>query len=533
MKRIITTVSGLTIGALALTACGGGGDGGTDGGTEALAPDTSEVCTEDRVGGEITIGEYAMLPSFAPGQGHSGSYGAAQSAAVYDRLMRWDPENEEFEPKLAESLESNDDYTEWTLTLPEGVTFSNGESLTADDVAFTLDLHQDPATQSRAVSDAQNVENIEVTDPLTVHFTLTEPWSGFPLLLAGSAGEVIPQDTYQEVGPDDWARNPIGAGPFMVDNYIPDQETVLVPNPDYYGGVVCPTLRFSRIAGGQGTLDTLNTGEFQVGFLRGGRYVTAAQDEGHSGYADSISAGSILNMNSGKSGYDGILTDERIRQAVSHAIDRELYDDRMTGGVGQSASALLAESSRFYDGAEGLTYDPERARALLDEARADHPEWDGTLSLLTGDSPENQESGIVIQALLDAVGFTVETESVPISQTIARQFQGDYELTVSGLATSDADPSTVFSDGMIPDGPTNNTGIDDPELAEAVNTVRTATDNDDQVNAYNELQEVFNRASPFAVLAHAEEFVAVSDSVSGVMPSAYQTMLYDQAFVRP
>lgn len=523
-------MSGLTISALALSACGGGQN---DSGTEALTPDTSEVCTEDRVGGEITIGEYAMLPSFAPGQGHSGSYGSAQSAAVYDRLMRWDPESEKFEPKLAESLESNDDYTEWTLILPEGITFSNGEALTADDVAFTLALHQDPTTQSRALSDARSVENVEVEGPLTVRFTLVEPWAGFPLLLAGTAGEVIPQDTYEEVGPDDWARNPIGAGPFMVDHYVPSQETVLVPNPDYYGGVVCPTLRFNRIAGGQGTLDSVNAGEFQVGFLRGGRYVTAAKDEGHHGYEDNISAGSILNMNSGKAGYDGILTDERVRQAVSHALDRDLYDDRVTGGAGQPASALLAETSRFYDGAEGPAYDPERAGELLDEARADHPEWDGTLSLLTGDSPENQESGIVIQALLNAAGFNVEIESVPIAQAIARQFQGDYELTMSGLATSEADPSTVFSDGMTPDGPTNNTGIDDPELAEAVHTVRTATDFDTQVESYNKLQKVFNRASPFAVLGHAEEFVIVSDSVSGVFPTAYQTMLYDQAFVRP
>ncbi|MBR7513731.1 ABC transporter substrate-binding protein, partial [Mycobacterium tuberculosis] len=81
---------------------------------------------------------------------------------VYDRLMRWNPEAAEFEPKLAESLEANDDNTVWTLTLRDGVTFSNGDPLTAEDVAFTIDLHKDPKTVSNAMTDAMQVEQARV-----------------------------------------------------------------------------------------------------------------------------------------------------------------------------------------------------------------------------------------------------------------------------------------------------------------------------------------------------------------------------------
>src|SRR5699024_8116349 len=141
------------------------------------APADAGRCTEDKAGGTITMGEYVMLPSFAPGQGQYGVRGGAQSAAVYDRLMRWDPETTAFEPKLAESLESSQDNTVWTLTLRDGVRFSNGDPLTADDVAFTVNLHQDPAIRSTAQTDATNIERIRVLDPLTIEFTLTESWA--------------------------------------------------------------------------------------------------------------------------------------------------------------------------------------------------------------------------------------------------------------------------------------------------------------------------------------------------------------------
>src|SRR5690625_1416898 len=405
---------------LALTACGGNGDTDTTSAAGGNTPDQSERCTADRVGGTITMGEYAMLPSFAPGQGMFGVRGATESAAVYDRLMRWNPETAEFEPQLAEALESNDDNTVWTLTLRDGVTFSNGDPLTAEDVAFTIGLHQDPATLSNAMTDALQVEEVTVVDPRTVEFSLAEPWAGFPILLAGAGGEVIPQQAYEAADPDDWARNPIGAGAFTVAEYIPDQELVLEPNPDYYGGPVCPTLEFIRIPGSQGTYEAFQTNEVQVGFLRGAKTVTDAQDAGEQGFETITSAGSIVNLNAGNAGYDGPLTDERARQAFALALARELIDQRLTGGLGQPTSAIIAESSRFYDGQQGPEYNVEEATALLDEVKADNPDWNGEITLLVADSSENMESGAAVKALLDAAGFDVTIASATDPRVVPR-----------------------------------------------------------------------------------------------------------------
>src|SRR5699024_1219706 len=120
---------------------------------------------------------------------------------------------------------------------------------------------------------------------------------------------------------------------------------------------------------------------------------------------------------------------QRVRKAVAHALDRDLMDQRLTDGTGQPTSALLAEASRFYDGQEGPTYDPERATELVEEVKADTGR-DGAITILISDGPENVEAGVVTKALLDAAGFNVTIENAPVSQVTARQFTGDYEVVI-------------------------------------------------------------------------------------------------------
>ena len=532
MKRTRSAFAVIAAATLTLTACGGGGeDSASADGAQALTPAVGDECTEDKAGGTITMGEYVMLPTFMPGQGQYGIRGGAESAAIYDRLMTWNPEAEEFEPKLAESLEANDENTVWTLKLREGVTFSNGDPVTADDVAFTIGLHKDPATRSVAMTDALQVKEAKVVDPLTVEFTLNEAWAGFPVLLAGTVGEVIPEAAFTEAGPEDWARNPVGAGAFTLASYTPDQEVVLEPNPDYYGGPVCPTLKFIRIPGSQGTYDAFNTGEVQVGVLRGAKFVSDAQENGAQGFEEIISSGSVINMNSGNAGYDGVLTDDRARRAVARAIDRELWDQRLADGMGQPTSALVADSSRLFDGQEGPEFNLEEATKLVDEVKADRPDWNGELELLISDGPENVQAGVVAKAMLDAAGFDVTIVNAPVSQVTARQFTGDYEIVIGGLAPSDADLASTFASGMTPGGATNLTGIDNPELTAALTEFKAAADVDAQKEALTKLQEVHNKVQPFTVLANAEQYVIVDESVKGVQPTLASVMLFDNAFI--
>lgn len=190
---------------------------------------------------------------------------------------------------------------------------------------------------------------------------------------------------------------------------------------------MCPTLRFISIPGSQGTLEAYHKGEIQVAYLRGAEFISQAWDPGEQSFYEAISSGRSLVMNNGKAGYDGILTDERARLAVAHALDRDLMNERLTGGRGQATPSLLAEPSRFYDGQQGPEFDAEKAAALVAELKQETG-WDGALTLVTNTSPENVQTGVVSKALLDAMGFTVTLENVPASRQSAKLFSGDTML---------------------------------------------------------------------------------------------------------
>src|SRR5690606_34239516 len=104
--------------------------------------------------------------------------GASELAAIYDVLVRYDAETGEFEPRLAESLEPNDDYTEWTLRLRPGVTFTDGTPLDAAAVQFNLERHK--ARRSISAGRVALITQFSTPDELTLVMRLDQPWSGFP-----------------------------------------------------------------------------------------------------------------------------------------------------------------------------------------------------------------------------------------------------------------------------------------------------------------------------------------------------------------
>lgn len=498
----------------------------------AVAPvDVESTCNPDRAGGTLTMGEYTPLPSFQPGQGSHGVRGGAASAAVYDRLMRLDPATGEYEPQMAEALTPNDDFTEWTLELRPGVTFTNGDALTAEAVKFTLDMHRDPARRSLDATVADNIASMEVVDPTTLAITLKSSWPTFPYLLASSAGEVVNPAVFTSMSAEEFAKNPVGAsaGPFVVQRNSPGEELVLAPNPTYYGGPACVTLRFVTVPGAQATLEAFRAGELQAAFLRDPQVVDAAKAEGLRGYSSIVNSGGIV-VNNGFGGYTGPGTDVRVRRAIAASIDPDLVNKRLFDGKGDTGSALISEHSTLYSGAQGPDYDPDAARALIEEVKAETG-WDGTIGLLFGNTPEGTEQGILIEAMLEAAGFTVEPTSAPNGQIITRGMKGDYEISVGGISITDAQPWAGLASGLHSGGGTNWTGAAIPALDTEVDALLGAETLDERKAVLARIQEIVNDQAPLVSFNSFEEFVAIAPVARGIRPTVNSTMLFDKAYL--
>jgi peptide/nickel transport system substrate-binding protein len=532
----------LLVGTLAAAACGGD-DGGSS--TEEAAPETSDggaqgdgsgasPCAEEHVGGTVTFGLFTEPNGLDPLiQTARGTFGGTELTAVYDTLTRYNPETGEYEPRVAESVEPNDDFTEWTVTLREGVQFGNGDPLTADVVKFSFERHtaeDSPSTWRGLLS--RNLESIEAVDDRTAIFHLANPWADFPSLLGTSAGMPVNPGVLEEGGPEALQVPPAaaGVGPFSVVRYAPDEEIVMVRNDNYWGGQVClDQIRFVRVPGALATYDAFRNGELDVAFLRDPKMIAEARADDVELYSSLVNGGGQLLLNNGAHDRTPPTTDVRIRQAIAYAIDPEVINDRVYEGTGLPTSAIIYEDSMLYQGLEGPDYDPERARELVDEAKADG-QWDGVIDVTLNNAPESVELGIVLEALLEDAGFDARVDASRDGDEVIAQVvtEADYEMTSWSLSVSDSSPWPELVERV-----DNNvyTGYDNPDMVAALDELREAATLDAKKEALAKVQDIWNQTVPGVIYAAVEDVVVSADRVKGLVPTHYSIMYFDDVYL--
>jgi peptide/nickel transport system substrate-binding protein len=149
----------------------------------------------------------------------------------------WTNEQLELEPRLAESWETNEDGSVWTFKIRQGVTFHDGTPLTANDVAYTLNLHADPANKSNALSafgdpGGLSANGAKAVDDATVEVTLNGPNGSFPYLVsADNYNLIVIPDGFD---PTTWEQSFIGTGPWVLDTFTPQQGVTYTKNPSYW-----------------------------------------------------------------------------------------------------------------------------------------------------------------------------------------------------------------------------------------------------------------------------------------------------------
>jgi peptide/nickel transport system substrate-binding protein len=525
--------------AMVGAACGGDDDdGGSTGegtageGAASEAPGGGE-CTEDRVGGSVTMGMFSEVAGLDPVVASgAGVAGAIENGALYDTLMRYDPEAGEYRPHLAESLEPNDDLSEWTLQLRDGITFANGDPLDGEAVKASIERHSTEENVTTSRVDVGNIAEITVVDPLTVRFTLTEPWGDFPFVLAERPG-MITNPTAVEAAGEDFSTDPppeAGVGPFELERFVPGEEIVMRARSDYWDGPVCiEELRFVTLAGAQATYEAFQNDELQVAFLRQAPTIAEAKEDGVAGFSNFMNMGAMLLVNNGAEGTDPPTADVRVRQAMAAAIDPEALDDRTNEGTGFPSSAIVGGESRLDPGVEGPELDPERAAELVEEVKSDTG-WDGSLHLVCQDDPINTEQCIAIQAMLDAAGFDVELDNMSVADAIRQVLvDRDFDAASWGVPASDATFWRALSQ-FHSEAPNNRTGYANPDMDAALEELKSATTDEEQEAALADIQEIWNESVPSVGFAAREEFVAVADGLNGIDHSVMTMVLFDNAY---
>ena len=217
-------------GVLLVGCASNGDDSGTDTTTASADVVTGMVNEQPDpgsavAGGTMTYGVQVLVPSLDPTKTAArGGSGGEAFAAVYDVLMSYDTASGEFEPKLAQSLDTSDDGSTWTLKLRDGVKFSDGTALDANAVIASIDRYN-AGKGNGAELWLASVESAQASGPTTVDFKLKTPWMRFPSMLALGHGMIVAPSSQQG---DKFTA--VGAGPFTEDVFTPSVERIFKAN---------------------------------------------------------------------------------------------------------------------------------------------------------------------------------------------------------------------------------------------------------------------------------------------------------------
>ena len=534
----------MVAGALVLGACGGddddaGGDDATTttaaggstttagGATTTAAP--KEECTADKKGGDLSFGSGVEIRGLDPTQAlGTGIAGGTELMALYDTLMVWNTDKQDFEPHIAESLTPNADLTKWTMKLKPNIKFGNGDPLTTADVDFSVKRMK--AGQVAASGLANEITDMTITDPLTMTFNLRQPYGSFAYVLSQETGMVMNAKIAGAMAPADFNKNPkgAGAGPFEFSRFAPGEEVALTGKADYWGGPVCiDTLHIKPIPAGAARLDAFNRDELDVIFQSEAKPIADAKAAGVESYSLIGGAGSTLFLNVGRGVHD--TADLKVRQAIAAAIDVKLIDQRVNGGVGLPSTGLIHPEQAVYPGLDGPKYDPDTAKKLVTEAKA--AGWDGSLTLTCGNTPSATELSITLQAQMQAVGMTITVENLDFqAQSQKVLLEGNYDIACQGISIFDPGELSRLNQ-FASDSVRNRIGYKSPAMDAAIKELTVAVSQEEVTAALKSIQEVWNKEVPSHNLYASEWFIGWQDDVHGLQFTRDQVVRFDNAYI--
>ncbi len=449
---------------------------------------------------------------------------------LFNGLVKFaDTDMSEIVPDLATSWQSSEDGLTWTFKLREGVTFHDGEPFNAEAVKFNIDRLRAEETGSPVRSQFNAIASVEVLDPQTVALKLSTPFPTLLELLADDYGAISSPKAVTEMG-DDYAVHPVGTGPYVFQEWVPNDYTRIERNPKYFGTAGKPTeIVFRAVPEGAARVVEVETGNADIAGNIPPEFAGQIEQRDDTRLLVVPSSFQIfLEINTTAKPFD----DPRIRQAANFAIDRQAIVDQILGGYG------LVPSSPFPKGVQGRVdfkphpYDPERAKELIAEVFPNG--YDGTVVMWTpaGRYPKDREVAEAVQAYLNAVGLKTEFRTWEWA-AYQRELYAEQEggtgrgtnaasMWLLGTGITNADlrlrRKTVEGDSS------NLTGYKNPEVQELMTAALTELDYDKRLGLYAKIQDIIWNEEPnnipiydsvqiFAVRENLNDPVVFSDEV--------------------
>lgn len=475
--------------------------------TAATEPpaDPNADASEPQRGGTLTWG-WSLPSTWDPVTSAVGNDSHALTL-VYEALTEQTASGDAA-PGLAESWTYNDTGDEITFHLRDGLVFSDGTPLDAEAVRTSL-LRGRDGEASTVAAQLAVVTDVVVDGPLDVRLVLDQPDYQIPLLLSGKTGMIVSPTAIAE-DPDALATQPVGAGQFVLDEYVPDSHANLSRNPDFWNAdhiyvdqfVLKPAPEAAVAAAG------LQTGQYNLISIPAAQ-VDAIESAGYPVLIFDVLPVRVLDVNNTVVPFDNPL----VTKAISHAINRQELIDVANFGYGKAVWQPFPPGYVAYNSELDNLYpfDPERAKELLTEAG--FPDGvDIQLAIYTVGDPVAE----LVQQQLNAVG--IRTEITVITPGTNNYLTLEYPFVVDQFNARQS-PLQSLEVLFGEQGLMNLGRNSPPELAAAIDAARALPlDDPAYPAALQDAVKIGATSLPNVFLFSVTRFFAHDDNVRGLVP---------------
>lgn len=441
---------------------------------------------------------------------------------VYETLVAFDRDRN-IVPLLAKSWEQKDELT-WTFTLNEGIKFHDGEDFNAEAVKTTFNRILDPATGSPQRDKLSMISEVVVDDTYVVTLKLKNPYAPLLSILASQEGSIISPKAITDSA-DQLATNPVGTGPFIFESWKSGQAITLNTNKDYWGTVPkIDKVTFKIVPEDSTRLAMIESGEAHIA------------DQVPVTDIDRIENSSTMNLFRteglavefiGFNVKDSLLSNVKVRQAISYAVDREAIISGIYNNVGTLANSAMSPKVIGYSSeTKAYDYDVVKAKQLLKEAGIK----EGTkIKLLTSDRKERINMAEVVQSQLKGIGLDVDIQVMEYGAFISEITKEHHQMFISGWgnATGDADYNqyNLFHTASM-GAPGNHFYYSNPEIDKLIEEGRSESDQATRNDIYKKAMQLELDEAVYIPVRNYEHIAVYSNTVKGFwLDASNYTML--------
>jgi ABC-type transport system substrate-binding protein len=489
----------------------------TDSSTNNGASNTSGNAGTPKAGGSLTVGLDAETDGWNPSNSQWAAAGYYVAQSIFDPLMTFGSDNKPH-PYLAQSLTSNPNFTQWTMTLRPGIKFQDGEPLNAAAVALQLTKNKASVLVGQAYGPFKSATAV---NDLTVRIDMSSPWSAFPAALTTQGGYMAAPKQLNATGKAA-TDDPIGTGPYSFKQWVRDDHLTVVKNPNYWrkGLPLLDQITYKVIIDPQSRLNSLQAGQLDYEYDNtAANIVQAENNKKLTVIQQNLDQPTMVMLNTAVAP----LNDVHVRQALAYATNVQQLINTVGQGMPKQADGPYQPGSPWYaPSGYPLTPNLDKAKSLINAYKTEHHiSGDLKFTLACTPTTSNNQSMELIKSQWAKVGIDVtrktEEQATYINDALLGKFQANC-WTYLGTRDPDIDAIWMFSTNANPPGQLalNFPRIKDPAIDQAYLAARTTDDHSKRAAEYAKVWKRLAVDLPYIWTTHLHNALIFRNNVQGV-----------------